>query len=377
MATGEFIVTCEVVARPGKVDQTLDKCVALYGTGLVHAISVADNPDGEPALLADAFAAELAQHGVGTLVQFCSRDRNRRQALSQLYALARAGLTDIVAMTGDYPANGEDAAFAMGSLELLGLIGELNADLGGDAWEQKGIGRRVDLMCGAVTSPFKWQPEESALQYLKLLKKVTAGAQFIITQMGYDAEKHREFADFAQSHLAGVPAIAHVFILNSNLAQAMNEGHFPGCYAGRKLYADLVEEERSADGGRDARLLRAAKQVAVIKGLGYRGVHLGGVSMDAEGVQSILDAAATLATDWRGCAADLGYAPENGWYLSDQEAAALAPTDYSADEAYQRVVAGCPKRLKDGPCGGGMAGSCEVGTGRKCVHVLAYQAALR
>src|SRR5690606_10770833 len=42
-----------------------------------------------------------------------------------------------------------------------------------------------NLRIGAALNPFKYREEEGMAQYLKLGKKIRAGADFIITQVGY------------------------------------------------------------------------------------------------------------------------------------------------------------------------------------------------
>jgi len=37
------------------------------------------------------------------------------------------------------------------------------------------------------------------------------------------------------------------------------------------------------------------------------------------------------------------------------------------------AVAGCPKTLKNGPCGGYKQGKCEVTSSKKCIFVAAWE----
>jgi methylenetetrahydrofolate reductase (NADPH) len=66
-----------------------------------------------------------------------------------------------------------------------------------------------------------------------------------------------------------------------------------------ELAALCEEQGRSADRGRAFFLEFAARQVSIYRGLGYRGVYLGGVH-SAEEVRTILDLTARHgAEDWR------------------------------------------------------------------------------
>jgi methylenetetrahydrofolate reductase (NADPH) len=44
-------------------------------------------------------------------------------------------------------------------------------------------------MIAAALNPFKYREQEAMAQYLKLGKKVAAGADFIVTQIGFDINK--------------------------------------------------------------------------------------------------------------------------------------------------------------------------------------------
>jgi methylenetetrahydrofolate reductase (NADH) len=56
------------------------------------------------------------------------------------------------------------------------------------------VARQVmpDLIIAAALNPFKYREEEAMAQYLKLGKKVAAGADFIVTQIGFDINKYEE-----------------------------------------------------------------------------------------------------------------------------------------------------------------------------------------
>src|SRR5262249_46401634 len=71
---------------------------------------------------------------------------------------------------------------------------------------------------------------------------------------------------------------------------------------------------RAPDGGRRARLERAAQTVAVLRGLGYAGAYLGGTH-DADQVAWIIRRADELAPRWEDLQAELTYGLDDGFYL--------------------------------------------------------------
>jgi len=107
---GTFSVTWELVPGRGAREKAQETCIedaakAARG-GIVHGLALTDNPGGNPAILADCLGAEILRLGIEPLVHFTCKDRNRGQIESQLYALDRAGVRNLLVMSGDYPAAG-------------------------------------------------------------------------------------------------------------------------------------------------------------------------------------------------------------------------------------------------------------------------------
>lgn len=61
---------------------------------------------GRPALSASFLGAEILALGIEPLVHFTCKDKNRNQIESELYALDRAGVQNLLVMSGDYPTGG-------------------------------------------------------------------------------------------------------------------------------------------------------------------------------------------------------------------------------------------------------------------------------
>ena len=101
------------------------------------------------------------------------------RALDELIAL---GIENVFAITGDYPKGAPlgTVGFACDSVQLVETIAE-----------QRAAGKWPFFISAAV-SPFKYTEADCAYQYLKLEKKIAAGADFAITQLGFDSRKFRE-----------------------------------------------------------------------------------------------------------------------------------------------------------------------------------------
>jgi len=332
---GEFVVTCELIPGRGATEaaqvKEFDEGIKIWETGRIHALSITDNPGGNPALLADSFARDILDKGITPLVHFSCKDRNRNQLQAQLYSLQRQGLENVLAMSGDYPVSGWKGRsrpnFDLDPVNLLGLIKGMNAGLTYDAIKGEAQDQPANFFAGAVVSPFKWTEAETVTQYIKLKKKIYMGADFIISQVGYDSRKMEELVWFMRDHGYKVPLIANIYVLTLGAARLMKRGGIAGCFMSDAFLSVLEEEAKAEDKGRQARYLRAAKMVAIARGLGYAGVHIGGIGLSAEVINNILDTADAIQDQWRTWAKEINYGQPQGFYLyqADPESGLNAP----------------------------------------------------
>jgi methylenetetrahydrofolate reductase (NADPH) len=263
-----------------------------------------------------------------------------RKTLEDLHAL---GIDNVFALTGDWPrprpgsAPLEPPVFDLDSVQLVRLIAELRR-----------AGR--SFHAAVAVSPFKYVEGDCVWQYRKLEKKIAAGADCAITQVGWDAEKFRELKRYLDERGLRTPVLGNVYVLGPRAAERMARGEPPGCWVSPALLRTVREEATSKDGGLRARLERAARTVAVLRGLGYAGAYLGGTH-DADHVTWIIRRARELGPRWEELAEELRFGVEGGFYLyrgSTAGAAVLRPSGTgepstpSAGPAPGPAIAGSP-----------------------------------
>jgi methylenetetrahydrofolate reductase (NADPH) len=293
--------------------------------GRIDAVTITDNPGGNPAILADFLGREILKLGVESLVHFTCKDRNRNQIESQLHALDRGQVRNLLVMTGDYPVTGfqgrPSPVFDLDPVHVLQLIGEMNRGLACPG--PKGIIRNqpANFFAGVAVSPFKSMEAEQRVQYFKLKKKIAAGARFVVTQLGYDARKFHELILFMDQKGLNVPVVGNIFILPYGAGKLMNQNKIPGCVVTDKLLADLDRERQSPDKGMEARLLRAAKMYAFMKGMGFGGVHIGGHGVKYEQLLFIIEKGEELYVNWRDLVREFDYPQPGGFYLYERDKA--------------------------------------------------------
>jgi len=322
-----FPVTWELVPGRGAKEPPQERamelaCRAAAG-GRIAALTITDNPGGTPAISADYISMEIAKKGIEPLIHFTSKDKNRNQMESQLYALNRAGVRNLLVMTGDYPVSGfagrPAPVFDLDPVHTLHLITEMNRGL--EFPGPKGSIRHqgADFFAGAVASPFKETEAEQMLQYYKLKKKIDAGAQFIVTQLGYDARKFHEILLYMKQNGIDAPLIGNIYILPFGAAKMMNRNDLPGCVVTDKLLADIDRERNDPDKGAGARILRAARMYAILKGMGFSGVHIGGHNITYEQIEEVISRGEELAPAWQDLVQYFDYPMPGGFYYFEKD----------------------------------------------------------
>jgi len=324
-----FPVTWELVPGRGARETAQENILKWAGQaaegGNVQAITLTDNPGGTPAMSADFMAGEILKLGIEPMVHFTCKDKNRNQIESQLYALDRTGVKNILVMSGDYPVSGYQGrpapVFDLDPVHVLQLISDMNKGLKYRGIKGDIIHQSSHFFAGAVVSPFKATEAEQMAQYYKLKKKIAAGAQFIITQLGYDARKFHEVLLFVKQNGFNIPLIGNIYILPFGAAKMMNRNELPGSVVTDELLADLDKERSDSDKGESARILRAARMYAIMKGMGFSGVHIGGHNIKYEQVKKIISQGEALVPSWPDLVKYFVYPIKDGFYYYEHDPA--------------------------------------------------------
>jgi len=420
-----FCYVVELVASAMKREaQVLEIAASLAMVPEIVAGSVTSYAGGrfgqDPLRVATAVRAR----GLTPNVHLTCVNDDRRKILSNLKTLNALELFNVFALTGDYPTEKQSKpVFDLDSVQLIALIAKMREE------------SRIPFHIAAAVSPFKYAREDCLYQYLKLEKKVAAGANLAITQVGWDARKFGELKRYLDERAIGVPVLGNVYVLGRRAAERMAKGLPPGCWASPALVETIRKESEAPDGGLDARLERAARTIAVLKGLGYAGAYIGGTH-DAAHITHIIARAQELEPQWQECADRLGFGQTDGFYLYGSPrpakrrrlpvialaldaAGRTMPvtrdtwlrrrlTSLSAwvdrrpvvrklterfEYAIKRPLFGyvacgncvlgqmeyvcpqtCPKQMRNGPCGGTFLTRCEV-IDQECIWVSVYQRA--
>jgi methylenetetrahydrofolate reductase (NADPH) len=320
----DFVVTCELVPGRGHTGSSIDAILKFAeqakGDPHVYGLSVTDNAGGNPALCADVLGPEIRDIGNELLVHFSCKDLNRNMIEARGYALQRAGIRNLLVITGDYPISGyfglPKPVFDIDSVNALHYLKQMNRGLEIVNGRKAEKLEPTDFFLGAVASPFKFTEASAVMQYRKLEKKIRSGADFIATQLGYDSRKYAELLRYVRDCLGSdIPLVGSVYVLSAGAARFMGRGEVPGCYVHPRLVSDLEEEARGDDKGKGARLERAARQIAILKGLGYNGAHLEGLNLRFPDVKVIMERSEEIGDNWREHLREFAYCPEDAYFM--------------------------------------------------------------
>jgi len=323
----KFAVTWEIVPGRGSQEEAQDfifqAAEEAAAGGIVDAITITDNPGGNPAMSAQFLGIELKKMGIEPVVHLTCKDRNRNDIEAQLHCLNRAGVRNLMVMSGDYPVDGyagpAKPVFDLDPAQALGLINSMNAGLEIPTIRGTKTLPPTDFFAGVAVSPFKCLESEQMCQYYKLHKKIMAGAGFVITQVGYDARKFHELLTYMRLQGWSQPLLGNLYVLTYGSARAMNANRVPGCVVTDELLSILAREREAPDKGKAARLERAAKMYAFMKGMGYSGVHIGGMNLSHDDVQHIVERGEELTPNWKDIVTEFDFPQPDGFYYFQRD----------------------------------------------------------
>jgi methylenetetrahydrofolate reductase (NADPH) len=339
IAGNTFLYGLEAVTSRGLLQVEGDRVQRfaheVMDTDLFDFISITDNPGGNPHLAPEAIGNALLKKGHNVNIHVTCKDRNRNALESRAWQLASDGFTNILALSGDYPAGGYQGTgrpvFDMDSVALLKMFTSLSRGLEVDLPGKVKTAElsKTDFLLSATVSPFKRHEAEYLSQYFKMEKKVRAGAGFFIIQVGYDVRKWSELLTYANLHHLETPVIANIYLLTGGVAQVFHDGKIAGCVVSPDLLQLAKKQAASSDKGKGFFLEFAARQMAVAKGMGFRGCYLGGVH-NLNDVLTIREKVKSYTSDdWKEFYQEMSFPQSGEFYLYRKDDQGFARPEFT------------------------------------------------
>ena len=264
----------------------LMRCVAeTLADGRIHTFFLADQPGRPQGFSSLQLAEDILSAGGKAIVSLALTFNDRYTVLEKLQDYYRAGINHFLFVSGDYPLKIDNIphkhAADIDSIQLLMLLADFK--------------EKRDIAKGCAVSPFKTFESEQVWQYEKLRRKISVGADFIVTQLGFDIRKFDELIRFCGLHNIRAPLVANICITDLRKANLIQARNIPGVKIPGSLLRTLHQESPDNRGA----IGRAAKMLAVLKGLGYHGAMIGSSSASFSEIEQVLDKAETYQPDWR------------------------------------------------------------------------------
>jgi len=321
---GAEVVTTRGISPPDSPSSLSAFAQALLQDQRIGWISITDSPGGAPMLPPDWLAGLVSQHRGRVVLHMTCKDLNRNALEATAWRYAAEGFEHLLAITGDYPTTGfggtASGVFDFDSVALIALLRAMNEGL--KVPDRRGRLEtlpQTNFYIGCAVSPFKRYERELMPQYFKLVRKIAAGAQWVIPQLGYDMRKFHEVKLMLASRGIQVPVIGNVYLLTKGVAKLFNSGALAGCVVSDALLAAAEKYAAGPDKGRKFFYELAAKQLAVFKGLGFAAGYIGGISK-AETFGQIIDLAEGFGeNDWREFIKEIQYGQPGEFFLFEHD----------------------------------------------------------
>ncbi len=321
LASRRFLITVEfaspIASQPleDTIRPVLDLARALRNDPRIDALALTDRSrsdhDHDPVAIGRRV---LDAGGAMPVIHLAGKDRTLNDLETTLQRAESLGLETFLLVTGDRLKQPPDRP-----VSYLDSIHALHAA------RQRSKG----FLLAAAVCPSKYREEELLNQYLKAGKKLRAGADLLITQIGWDMRKFEEARRFLSLRGYHVPLVAGLLFLTPARSRRLREVGLPGVTITDDLAQKLAEEAQAPDGGQAAAYRRLALQIVGVRHMGYAGVQVSGLHSDAriarllEDVEAISRACPALDDWWPAWHETLTLAdgrraqvaPANGLYL--------------------------------------------------------------
>ncbi len=271
LEAGHFAVTCELGPPKGADGEEVRELARLL-KGNVDAANVTDNQTAVVRMSSIGAARLMLDEGLEPVMQMVTRDRNRIAIQSDILGAAAMGIKNVLCLTGDHQSLGNNpqakSVWDIDSLQQLAMLKAMR-DEGVDAVGEELKGS-PEIFLGAAANPFG---DPTSFRVTRLAKKITAGADFIQTQVIYDVARYEEWMEEARDRglLDKVHVMGGIVPLKSAGAAKYMQKMVAGIYVPDEVVKRMKAAEKGKKEGRKI-ALELIEQLRTVKG--NHGVHI-------------------------------------------------------------------------------------------------------
>lgn len=267
LASGKKVVTGEIAPPRGASAASLLRIAANVAPA-VDALNLTDNQRGLGRMSAMTAAIFLRQQGYEVIAQMTCQHRNRIALQADALGGAACGVTNILAMTGDHPKIGDHPetknVLDLNSFQLIKTLRTMRDQ----ATLQSGtpLSEAPAYFVGSVANP-------NIEKATRLERKIQFGAEFVQTQIIFDAERFAEWMQDVRTLGLHQHAyiMAGIMIIKSAQSAKFLRDHLPGSRVPESIVQRMEDAaDPEAEGIQIASEL--SQQLLSIEGV--HGVHL-------------------------------------------------------------------------------------------------------
>jgi methylenetetrahydrofolate reductase (NADPH) len=267
LANGKTVVTGEISPPRGASASSLLRIAANVAPA-VDALNLTDNQRGLGRMSAMTAAIFLRQHGYEVIAQMTCQHRNRIALQADALGGAACGVTNILAMTGDHPKIGDHPetknVLDLNSFQLIKTLRTMRDQ----ATLQSGtpLSEAPKYFVGSVANP-------NIEKATRLERKIQFGAEFVQTQIIFDADRFAEWMHDVRALGLHKNAyiMAGIMIIKSAQSAKFLRDHLPGSRVPETI-VDRMQSAADPEAEGIAIASELSQQLLSIDGV--HGVHL-------------------------------------------------------------------------------------------------------
>jgi methylenetetrahydrofolate reductase (NADPH) len=192
LRSGQFAVTAELGPPRGADHFVIEKKAGIL-KGYGDAFNITDCQTAVVRMSSIASGRIVQDAGVEPIIQMTCRDRNRIAIQSDLLGAAALGLKNLLCLTGDHQKFGDHpmakGVFDIDSIQLVHMVKTLRDEKKFQSGQELKTSE-PSFFIGAAENPFA---DPFKFRAIRLAKKITAGADFIQTQIIYNVKKFQDW----------------------------------------------------------------------------------------------------------------------------------------------------------------------------------------
>ncbi len=330
LLSDEFTIAVEIETSRGLAMETdarhaIELAEQVADDPRTHVVCFTDNPGGNPHLAPESLGVSMLERNGEVVINVSCKDYNRNALESRLWSLSSRGFNNVLALSGDYPVTGfygqAQPVFDIDSVGLLEMMRRMNEGMSVSVPGRRNAKKKLMSTAfhpGAAVNPFKLHEGEYLTQLYKMDMKLRTGAEWLVSQIGYDGRKHHElirYLHMTRGEATAPPVLGAVYVLSAPAARFFGRWGIPGVAVNDDLVEIANLQAKSKDRGRAFFEEFAAKQIAILRGCGFSGVYLSGRLTFAR-IERILAIADTFSgDDWKGIAGEMSFPQRDEFYL--------------------------------------------------------------